>query len=389
MKPTSIQFFRKISSRFPTKLLLLGLILESMKPNLQAGPVQNESTAQTLLLSPSARASSLSEALTAVTDDVSAAHYNPATVTSLRVPQINFLYQRQFEQESYSHMAIGGARQSVGAAFSAGYFDIGEIELYNDNGASNVNGQRDYFFKLAGGRKMGSLSLGLAGTYFVSTLIESKKATAFASDIGLLYEPMGTLKLGASLQNVGTKIQYNTEKEDLPELFRAGASYKLDLGPLPTTAVAGWTHNRADETSEIAGGLEFDLKPLALRAGGKKKEESKSFSVGAGIRLNNWSFDYNIDLLKDLNSEQKFSLKYRFEPRLKNERSIDSPIATKTDPGEFNVSSEHRIYTAQEGDTWGSVADKFKAKTENLKQLNKHLTESNPDLKTGEKLLLP
>src|SRR5687767_928652 len=62
----------------------------------------------TLIESPSARASSMGEAFSAMTNDISAFGYNPASLQSLEHGQASFMYQQGLVEDAFGQFMIGG-----------------------------------------------------------------------------------------------------------------------------------------------------------------------------------------------------------------------------------------------------------------------------------------
>ena len=64
------------------------------------------------LLEPTgARAASLGEAFSAMTNDITAFGYNPASLGSLETGQASFMYEKGLAEDSYGHFLIGTPSQ--------------------------------------------------------------------------------------------------------------------------------------------------------------------------------------------------------------------------------------------------------------------------------------
>src|SRR5262249_17548831 len=140
-----------------------------------------------LLTEGNARAASLGQAYTAVSDDIAGMVYNPATLTTLKASQASFLYQQGLIQDNYGQFMIGGSGKSSGIGLSVGYYNGGTIDLVNDAGvSSSVNAQKDYSLGLGLAHRLGIISGGVTLKYLRSTLAEQYSASAYAADAGLL-----------------------------------------------------------------------------------------------------------------------------------------------------------------------------------------------------------
>ena len=88
------------------KLILAVLFSFTASSSLHAKGIGTSGGA-TLMQAPGARSAALGEAFTAVTNDVTAFAYNPASLKSLRGGHASFEYQRGIAEDSYGQFIIG------------------------------------------------------------------------------------------------------------------------------------------------------------------------------------------------------------------------------------------------------------------------------------------
>lgn len=60
-----------------------------------------------------------------------------------------------------------------------------------------------------------------------SRLVDEISTISFAIDAGISYKIFDKLNTGISIQNLGGKIKYSREGDNLPLTIRLGASYKF------------------------------------------------------------------------------------------------------------------------------------------------------------------
>src|SRR5204863_9192774 len=82
-------------------------------------------------------------------------------------------------------------------------------------------------YNFAYGQTLGEkLSLGVTGKW-INAKIDDVSANAYAADFGSMYKMSPRLTLAATLLNVGTKLKFLNEGDNLPMAFRAGAAFQL------------------------------------------------------------------------------------------------------------------------------------------------------------------
>ena len=128
------------------------------------------------------------------------------------------------------------------------------------------------------------LSAGINLKYISSSIAEKVAGSAFAADLGVMYNTE-SIKAGLSVNNIGTKLKYDSSEYDLPMSIKAGAAY----------SVKGFTVSAEGDMMINAGfmaslGAEYWIKDIvAVRAGyhyGNAEKTMPSFvSTGLGLKF--------------------------------------------------------------------------------------------------------
>ena len=127
----------------------------------------------TLLEAYGARPAALGEAYTAATNDIAAMGYNPASLKSLETGHGSFMYQKGLAEDAYGHFMVGAPTRLGHLGLSIGYYNGGEIELFDGTQERTVNAQTDLTVAMGYAGSIGNLALGVTGKYLSSELIET------------------------------------------------------------------------------------------------------------------------------------------------------------------------------------------------------------------------
>lgn len=294
--------------------------------NTQAGT----SGAQFLKLGAGARAGAMADSFSAIADDVSAAYYNPAGLSQLPGAQLGGAHTAYFQGISYEvlQFAYPFSREAEYSrhtlAFGAYYLAIGDIdrrvsdttEAIGQFGASDGAYAASYAYGVS--RK---LSVGVTGKY-ISQVLDSYHASAFAGDIGLLYRPSPAaampLSLSAVVKNVGTRPGFAGGQTDpLPMSETVG----LGVAPLRGLKlnIEGAKYRDSNLFAALGGELSHSFADgisAALRFGYSSRHQDREglngFSLGGGLNWNKASFDLAWIPFGQLGDTFRYSLRIRF-----------------------------------------------------------------------------
>ncbi len=267
-----------------------------------------------------ARAAGMGGAYTAISEGATAAYWNPAGLTDLEGSEVSLGHFSWFqdinvEQASFAFPLVDGS--SVMAA-SITYVGYGTIEGYDVDGS--FTGELSAY-DWAGALSLGysftdELSGGVTGK-FINQKLDEFSASAFAADFGLKYR-FEKFSLAAAVVNLGSGLEFDMQREDLPSAFRLGVSGTPFHEGLVTSFEI---EKRFHGDFLIRQGIEFGFSDrYFLRSGydylpsQDGRDLSTSISVGAGLNLDFAKFDYAFTLDDKSTSEDlhRFSVVFGF-----------------------------------------------------------------------------
>jgi len=266
----------------------------------------------TLTESGGARPMALGEAFAAAQDDISGLAYNPASLDTLESGQASFFYRTGMADDSFGQLSIGSPIYIGSLGLSIGYFNGGKIDLFDGASQRTVTVQKDLAVALGYAFKVGIVDLGVTGKYLSSELAEVKKAAAYAADAGFQIPLTHRLRFGSAVQNIGTQLKYNEEGDNLPRIWRSGLSWLVVPGQSSTRLMLDGVYSLNESKTYPALGLEQTFGPLAFRAGYKGADGLNHFSLGLGITLSRFTFDYSFGIVNQLDSMHMASLSTKF-----------------------------------------------------------------------------
>ncbi|MFN0117896.1 MAG: PorV/PorQ family protein [Elusimicrobiota bacterium] len=287
-----------------------------------AGSVQaaGTSSAQFLKLGAGAKAAALGEAAVSVTDDVTAAYWNPAGLSKVESTELALMQNSYLVDTNYQYAGLALPTRNYTFAFSFYRMDYGSIDSYN---ASNVKQGSFNAGSMAGSISLAkklsdSASMGMSLKY-ISESIENESGTAFAADFGGIMK-VSRFSIGASIQNLGSSIKFVKESEDLPLTIRLGASTQFFNEKL--TGAFDISKARDNEAT-FHTGLDYKLLSIVSLRAGYQVTPGNSLNIdgitnisgGMGISLKNFNIDYAVSPFGDLGMAHRISLKYKFAAR--------------------------------------------------------------------------
>ncbi len=284
--------------------------------------------ALTLLRGAAARPSALGEAFTAVPNQLDAMSINPASLAGLGSPTLSSTYFHGFAQDNFGSIHYAQPLP-FGSVFVGGnYYSAGTVDLNQSDGTQrSVEAQQDSvgMVGIALGRK-DPLSLGVTGKFFRSELAETVSASVAAADVGIqLKTPVLGLSFGAAVQNLGPELKFEEQGDPLPRTARAGVAYMFDRQLIDHRSAFPYKFlflidgvKMRDDVAGVRAGFEvarslsfFDTSgSAALRLG--YRSDAKVVDFGAGFGWGNFSLDYSLRLISDLDPSHRFTLAYRF-----------------------------------------------------------------------------
>jgi len=234
------------------------------------------------------RSSGLSGAFTAVANDENALFYNPAGLASISKGSIGLNHTQWYEDIKIDNLSFGyNWDRKFGMAVSAAHLWMPSIQGKDAVGQNTKKlDVSSSILQLGFGYKIHpSFYAGLSFKYFRDNLA-GFVADGYAFDAGIFaYLFLPGLSFGASVQNIGSEIQYDTRQESIPFTYRTGFAYKvrgLDLR-LSVDAVKSF-----DTDFRFATGLEYSYSSTFFLRFGNQFLPGQSFlpSYGLGLKLN-------------------------------------------------------------------------------------------------------
>ncbi|MEW6609870.1 MAG: PorV/PorQ family protein, partial [bacterium] len=151
--------------------------------------------------------------------------------------------------------------------------------------------------------------------------LEDEISSSSAVDVGILFK-QDNLSLGACVSNLGTRIKFIKEKEELPLNLKLGLGYKL----LDNRVILALDINRpVDNDINFGVGTEYQAtNNLFVRAGyNSKNDVGNGISLGCGFRVKNFYLDYGFLPYEQMGDVHRFSLQFKLsEP-------VESKILSK------------------------------------------------------------
>jgi hypothetical protein len=318
-------------------ILLYILPLSAFGSSLEAGAVF-------MMIFPGSRATSMGGAFVASEGDIFSSYYNDAALAFENQKQIGFqhanwlpgLYPGMYYEYLTMLFPVG---EDLNLDFAVTYLTTGTTE-------TGVEGMEpwatyDVAFKVGGCLQLSeNLGVGIGMKYIYSflapesvlewlseltgTSVRGGTGQAWAVDLSLLYvwndfvnanlfgmEWLKTLRIGASLQNLGPDITYveNGESDPIPRTLRMGLSFglleeethkfNLNLDLIKILVGVEYTNFKEIwEDSWKAGGIEYTISNLfSLRLGyfQDKVGQREGPTFGAGFQYQKFHFDLSVD----------------------------------------------------------------------------------------------
>lgn len=289
-----------------------------------------------------ARAAGMGTAFTAVADDVSTLHYNPAGLTSLHQRELSLMQMSGQEGQSLQYFA--GATPLPFAGFSgSGYATLGlsallagngdlEVNTLNPDGTlagtRNVSAGRDTVLTAGYAERIADTPfetpeatnhfehfVGASGKFVRSSLADAYSAQTYAADAGYLVRaPELRFSLAAAVTNLGGRMKFVERSDPLPLALRLGGVYGF---PLPESHGLRWAVDGQYEFYEklwfVNTGLEYQfVKSLSARIGYQVHKEIVGLTFGFGAKWKNFGFDYGWGYAEDLGDTHRFGFSFRF-----------------------------------------------------------------------------
>ena len=158
---------------------------------------------------------------------------------------------------------------------------------YKPDGDGTMFDNGDVAFGLTYARSLtDKFSAGLTFNYINSTLGDHS-SSAYCFDFGTLYDTgFQSLKIGMSIQNIGTEMEFINDTVKLPTVFRVGMSMNVyQSGDYSVLASAEFSHP-PDNSERANVGCEVGYKDfLMIRAGSGFGYDTEGIGAGFGFKV--------------------------------------------------------------------------------------------------------
>ncbi len=259
---------------------------------------KGSSGADFLKIGSGARTSGLGEAFVALADDMNSVGWNPAGLAEITRPTANFMHLVYLADISYQTGGMAYPLGRWGTVALSGVF----LHLPAFNSTRDPLAEKGTAGDMAIGASYGiklfrSLSLGL-GTKMISRQLSGYKASSFAVDTGVIFQPVRSIRFGVSLLNLGSAVKFIEEGDSLPTSLRVGAALvNLRKGPAKAALSLEYAHYLAGDGKLGLGGECWFFSTVAVRAGYKALRDTESLALGGGLKLDKLAsftphFDY-------------------------------------------------------------------------------------------------
>lgn len=263
-----------------------------------AGTDVGRTAADFLLIGHGARAAGFGGAYTAVSEDATAAYWNPAGLADLESGRVSLGHFSWFQDITVEQINLGlPIHDGAVAGISFTYINYGTIDGYDISG--NATGEIAAY-DWVGGLSLGlalsdEASIGFTGKY-INQRLDDFSASAFAADFGVRYN-FESLVLAATVTNLGGEMQFDQVAEKLP----AAARFGVQLAPFSGALKASFElEKRFHGDLYLRQGMELGFSDqYYLRAGcdylpaQTGRWLAAGLAFGAGVQFDFGGFDYS------------------------------------------------------------------------------------------------
>ncbi|MBP3192422.1 PorV/PorQ family protein [Natronogracilivirga saccharolytica] len=297
------------------RILTAALLLLITTPVLHAGGGQTTGM-QFLLTGPSAHNMGISEGNTASLSGASSIFLNPSMLALEKQSSATISYMiwpATDTQNSFAGLAYRRDNDAFGVAFMSSLIDD---VAFRQNPTQNPDGTfsvRYFSVATSYARNIGPLSLGLTGMYLHEQYFQ-QDAGGYGLNAGVgmnIFDER--VRLGASLRNLGSMDELSETATELPTMLSFGADIRFlqfsttaadDEIPLLVSFIGDFNlplNEFEPEDGSISPqkdgyfnlGMELRVSDLIdLRGGYRTGETERRFSLGAGLLISEFYFNY-------------------------------------------------------------------------------------------------
>ncbi len=278
-------------------LIILSSFLLSSPKDMHAG--EGPPGLSFLRLEMDARGSALAGAMTASGTGINSLQWNPAGLAGTSEQEVLFSHLQGFADTNSEFIALllrKGSKHTIAVSVFSNNIDGIEQRsgpTVTPNGTITAH---DFYTGLTYAYTYSEkLHIGASAKYLFQKLFFDS-ATGFAGDIGVRYiMPDNHLNFGIALKNAGSMDAFIQEKPTMPTLLRGGAAYTI-----PRISHYNISLTVSSEYEIVFDGDNFSRFGIeyryndrySLRTGYLTGFEERSWTIGAGIAVRRFGFDY-------------------------------------------------------------------------------------------------
>lgn len=245
-----------------------------------------------------ARAFGMGGAFVAVSNDATAAYWNPAGLTWAGIGrwEVTGMYTGGMNVDR-DHNYLALARNSDWGAYALQWNMAGTTDIDGRDASNGSTGAFDYSdnaLALSLAKRYDVFSVGLTGKYLFnnngSSSVSDDSDNGYGFDVGAGINLTEFARLGVSVQNIAGKLGNDNSSDEIPATLRTGIAVWPMRG---LTAAFDLEKTRDDENYQFHFGTEYAF-PLSndLGAALRLGVDDGDFAGGVGFRFNFLKFDY-------------------------------------------------------------------------------------------------
>jgi hypothetical protein len=261
-----------------------------------------------------ARATSLGNSFTAISNDASAIFYNPAGLSSVNKLQLLGMYSNLFgniEGMNYGNLGVSKGFEFGTMGLGIIYSSVSDIPyVENVTGPSGETfSDNEMAFIISYSKKVtDNLQIGINGKY-IRHSIAGFEASGIGFDVALLTTFNEKLKMGLMIQDaIGATIKLNGREDTYISKFKFGVAYT----PISVLTISPEIMVTGNKKAQLSIGSEYDVykNMIKLRGGYNTVQEAPSF--GVGLKYSQINLDYSYSRNGDLGNVSKFGFILEF-----------------------------------------------------------------------------
>jgi hypothetical protein len=346
-------------------ILVMGIIALMLNSILAQNPTRvGTTTANFLEIGYGTAGSGMGDAYVSMVNDLSSIYWNPAGLANLKQYEAMFILQPWIEETKSIMAGVGFVLPKIGTlAISVISMDYGEMEvttMEDQEGTGEIFFSSDMAFIFSFGRKLATWFSTGASVKYITSKIWHTSANAVAFDFGVLintsfFSPTGNtgqgLKIGMSISNYGTRMQYDgmdlmnpidilpdeggnygyvegqfrMQEWELPLIFRIGTAINLFYNDYHQLTIAGDALHPNNNGESVNVGVQYvfnmpSMGKVYFRGGYKalfmnNSEYGPSFGFGITTHLlhnTGISFEYAYRDIGILGNSNSYSIRINF-----------------------------------------------------------------------------